>query len=214
VARSRRGGRGGIVPLRGATTAFGEDDQLVESRFPWGARVTGCRTVVLGLLVLIASSNAQAGDGVEVAGDILQYALPATAYGMTAINRDGEGALQYSKAAALTLGVTHALKVIVDEERPDGGGQSFPSGHTSISFSAAEFVRKRYGWEYGAPAYAAAAFVGFSRVQADRHYVHDVVAGAVIGVASSAVFTTPFHGWCILAEAADGRYALVATRSW
>jgi len=32
-----------------------------------------------------------------------------------------------------------------------------PSGHTAISFSPAEFLRKRYGWEWGLPGYAAAS---------------------------------------------------------
>ena len=42
-------------------------------------------------------------------------------------------------------------KYSLDERRPNGGKESFPSGHTSISFSAAEFMRKGYGWEYGVP---------------------------------------------------------------
>ena len=174
---------------------------------------SGAFALVL-LLFLGASGTARAHDGVELAGDILQFALPATAYGMTAYHRDGDGALQYTEAAALTLGVTTALKYTIDAERPDGGSQSFPSGHTSICFSAAEFARKRYDWGYGAPLYAAAAFVGYSRVEAERHYVRDVVSGAVIGIASSYLFTSPFHGWGVGVLAADGCYGLVATRPW
>jgi len=185
------------------------------SRAAGKTRATIHGTFTLGLLLfLMASANAQASDGIELAGTILMYALPVTAYGMTASHDDGEGALQYSEAAALTLGVTFTLKNTIDAERPDGGSQSFPSGHTSVSFSAAEFVRKRYGPEYGMPLYAAAAFVGYSRVEADRHYVRDVVAGAVIGIASSYLFTSPYYGWSILAEAADGYYGLVAVRPW
>ncbi len=43
-------------------------------------------------------------------------------------------------------------------------------------------MRKRYGWDYGIPAYAAASFVGYSRVESGKHYAHDVVAGAAIGI--------------------------------
>jgi len=173
------------------------------------------RTFIFGLLLFLeASGSAQAREGIELAGDILQFALPATAYGMTAYHHDGNGALQYTETAALTLGVTYTLKYTINAERPDGGSQSFPSGHTSISFSAAEFVRKRYGWEYGVPLYAAAAFVGYSRVEARRHYVQDVFAGAAIGIASSYVFTGPFHGWHIQMLAADGYYRLIAVRPW
>ena len=167
----------------------------------------------LGFLVLLtAPGNAQAHDAIELAGDILHVALPATAYGMTAYHRDGAGALQYTEAAALTLGVTFTLKYTIDAERPDGGSHSFPSGHTSISFSAAEFVRKRYGREYGLPMYALASFVGYSRVEAEEHYVRDVLAGAAIGIASSYVFTEPYLGLQITPEAGGGYYGLFATR--
>lgn len=86
------------------------------------------------------------------------------------------------------------------ERRPNGGNQSFPSGHTSISFSAAEFMRERYGWEYGLPAYAVASFVGYSRVESNQHYPRDVVAGAAIGILSSYIFTKPYHGYTVSLE--------------
>src|SRR5438876_165793 len=98
-----------------------------------------------------------AADGIQTAGDVLQFVLPATAGGLTLGYRDGQGALQLGESLAVTLGVTYALKYSIDERRPNGGSQSFPSGHTSISFAAAEFMRKRYGWEYGVPAYGVAS---------------------------------------------------------
>lgn len=98
------------------------------------------------LLCCIAGVDARA-DGIETAGDVLLVVLPATAAGMTLIYKDGEGALQFGESAALTLGVTYGLKYTVHETGPNGGSNSFPSAHTSISFSAAEFMRKRYGWE-------------------------------------------------------------------
>src|SRR5437867_3085874 len=87
-----------------------------------------------------------AADTIETAGDILQFVLPATAAGLTLGYRDGQGALQLGESLAVTLGATYALKYTVDEQRPNGGSHSFPSGHTSVSFSAAEFMRERYGW--------------------------------------------------------------------
>jgi len=104
---------------------------------------------------------------------------------------DGNGALEFGESAALTLGVTYGLKYTVNEKRPNGGGQSFPSAHTSISFSSAEFMRKRYGWEYGIPAYAAASFVAYSRVEAGEHHPHDVVAAQPLEL--SAVTFSPNH---------------------
>lgn len=144
----------------------------------------------------------QAGDGIQSAGDALRLILPATAAGTALLHRDRGGAVQFLEAASLTGVVTEALKVIVDEKRPNGNRYSFPSGHTSISFCSAEFLRKRYGWRYGAPAYAAAVFVGYSRVQARKHWIHDVAAGAAIGAAFSA-WRTRSRG-TIRAEAFSG----------
>ena len=80
---------------------------------------------------------------------------------------------------------------------------SFPSGHTSAASSGASFIQKRYGWQCGIPAYLAASFVGWSRVEADQHYIEDVLAGAAIGFVGTYIFTenykekiaiTPFAG--------------------
>jgi membrane-associated phospholipid phosphatase len=169
----------------------------------------------LALLVCIVSRNqAQATDAVETAGDILQLALPAAAGGLTIAYQDWQGTLQLGESAATTLGVTYLLKYTVNETRPNGGNYSFPSAHTSISFSAAEFLRKRYGWEYGIPAYAAASFVAYSRVEAREHYPHDVLAGAAIGIFSSYIFTRPYKGWHAQLEG-DARYfGIRLSRSW
>jgi membrane-associated phospholipid phosphatase len=66
-------------------------------------------------------------------------------------------------------------------------------------------MRKRYGWEYGVPAYALASFVAYSRVESRQHYAHDVIAGAALGIISSYIFTRPYHGWNVELEA-DGKY--------
>src|SRR5260370_1228210 len=155
-----------------------------------------------------------AADGIQTTGDVLQFVLPATAGGLTLGYRDGQGALQLGESLAVTLGVTYALKYSIDERRPNGGSQSFPSGHSSISFSAAEFMRERYGWEYGVPAYAAASFVAYSRVESGEHYPHDVVAGAAIGMMSSYLFTRPYKGWHVEVEADGKSYGVSFSHSW
>ncbi|MBN2201013.1 phosphatase PAP2 family protein [bacterium] len=153
-------------------------------RPPFGA---GRRLAVSALALWMTGIPAlRAGDGIQSAGDALRLVLPATAIGTALLQRDFQGAVQFIEAAALTGVVTEALKVIVDEKRPNGNRYSFPSGHTSISFCSAEFFRKRYGWRVGAPAYAASVFVGVSRVQARKHWIHDVAAGAAIGAAFGA----------------------------
>ena len=155
-----------------------------------------------------------AADGMETAGDVLQFVLPATAAGLTLAYHDGAGALELGESLAVTLGITLALKYSINEHRPNGGGESFPSGHTSISFSAAEFTRKRYGWKYGVPMYVAASFVGYSRVESGEHYTHDVIAGAGIGILSSYIFGSPYKGWNASAEGDTKSFAFKVSRAF
>jgi membrane-associated phospholipid phosphatase len=164
--------------------------------------------------LLLSVRPSFASDGIQTAGDMLQFVLPASAYALTLANHDGKGAVQYTESAALTLGVTYALKYSLDTERPNGGSHSMPSGHTSISFSAAEFMRKRYGWEYGVPAYAAASFVAYSRVESREHHPQDVIVGAAIGIASSYIFTKPYHGWDVQADVGEKYYGIRLSRSF
>jgi membrane-associated phospholipid phosphatase len=42
----------------------------------------------------------------------------------------------------------------------------------------------------GLPAHLVAAFVGVARVKADKHFVHDVIAGAAIGEAAGWLLTS------------------------
>ena len=170
--------------------------------------------VALFVLCFAQGIDAYAGDAIKTAGDILQYVIPATAGGLTLGYRDYKGTLQFGESVALTEGLTYGLKYTVNETRPDGGSQSFPSGHASISFCGAEFIRKRYGWELGIPAYAAASFVAYSRVEANEHYPHDVIAGAAIGMLSSFIFTKPYKGWEVKTEAGPGLHGLFLSKSW
>lgn len=136
---------------------------------------------------------------IEKAGTVLKYAIPASALLATWVleprseagHEDGKphwllmgGSPRHDLFLALgrTVVVTKALKYTVDETRPNGEPHSFPSGHTSMAFTGAEFIRKQYGWGWGTPAYLAAGFVGWSRVETDHHYWRDVVAGAAIGI--------------------------------
>jgi PAP2 superfamily len=172
---------------------------------------------MLGGLALVLCQTAGAAEplsasqrNVEQAGGVVRWAIPATALLATWLIDPvrGGGAADDAQARsnldllhlggsprhdlALALGrtwlLTGALKISVDETRPDGGAHSFPSGHTSMAFAGAEFLRKQYGWRWGAPAYVAASFVGWSRVEARRHYTQDVLAGALIGMLAN-------HDW-------------------
>jgi membrane-associated phospholipid phosphatase len=134
-------------------------------------------------------------DGLTNTGDVMAYVLPATALGLTWYFKDGEGAWQFGKSAAISMAITFGLKYAVDAPRPNGEPYSFPSGHATITFSSAEFMRVRYGWKFGVPAYLLATFVGYSRVHGHEHYYRDVIAGAAIGIVTAHLLTKPFHGW-------------------
>ena len=156
-----------------------------------------------------------ASDNIELAGDIIQIIIPVTAGGMALYKDDQEGVIQFSKSFLTTLGVTYALKYSIDAERPNGGSHSFPSGHTSAAFSGASFLQKRYGWDYGIPAYIAASFVGYSRIESDNHYLQDVLAGAAIGVVSTYIFTDAYQkGIVVTPFVGGGTYGILLSATF
>lgn len=163
---------------------------------------------------LFSSARIFAESSVELSGDALSIALPTVAAGMTLALKDRTGTWEFAESFGVTMAVTYTLKYTVTEARPSGSGRSFPSGHTSASFSAAEFVRKRYGWEYGIPAYALASYVGYTRVEAGAHHPHDVVAGAGIGILSSYIFTRRYHGWKAEIEGDTRSVCVGVCRDW
>ena len=77
---------------------------------------------------------------------------------------------------------TYLLKFGVGRERPDNGDYlSFPSGHTSHSFTIAAITNELYGWKAGTVAYLLATLSAVSRIHDNRHYFSDVVFGAGLG---------------------------------
>lgn len=155
------------------------------------------KTYVMAIVVLLMNffvmqAYADNTKAIERAGDVLQIAIPAAAYGATFYLDDKEGRSQFHQSFATNFVVTHGLKRAINRERPNGGDHSFPSGHTSAAFQGAAFIHKRYGVEYAIPAYVGATFVGYSRVKANKHHTSDVLAGAAIGTLSSWYFTKQY----------------------
>jgi membrane-associated phospholipid phosphatase len=147
--------------------------------------------LALGAALLLASPAQASDKGWGTASDVGRDALVVTALGLPAVQGDWQGTRQAAFSLGATFAVTFGLKQLVHEERPDeSDDKSFPSGHTSSSFAAAATLQKRYGWQVGLPAHAVAAFVGVARVKADKHFVHDVIAGAAIGEAAGWLLTS------------------------
>ena len=139
----------------------------------------------MGLLSLQASAL----DSMTRSANIVTMGLPAFAAGMSLLNDDTAGLVQLVKSEAVTLGIVEVLKSTIHETRPNGkDDKSFPSGHAAVAFSAAQYLQTKGGWEYGAPAYAAASFVAYARVDAREHRWRDVAAGAATGMLTTRYF--------------------------
>ena len=151
--------------------------------------------VLITSLLLIGSNNLLGQSRtIQSSGDVLLFALPASALTSSLILKDYKGTLQFAKGFAVNQAITIGLKYATDKKRPfNNGDRAFPSGHTSTTFQSAAFIQKRYGWKYGIPAYALAGFTGYSRINAQKHDGWDVLAGAVVGVGSAYLFTTPYQ---------------------
>ncbi|WP_181919296.1 phosphatase PAP2 family protein [Alkalilimnicola ehrlichii] len=144
-----------------------------------------------GVLLALPASQARAQEVIEVTGNALRVFLPAAAWAATYVDQDGEGRDQFYWALGSTVVTTVALKLAVDSEGPDGQAYAFPSGHTSMAFSSASFIQRRYGWRYAWPIYGLAGVVGWSQLESDQADWEDVVAGAAIGFAFTWLFVEP-----------------------
>ncbi len=88
------------------------------------------------------------------------------------------------KTTLYSMVTTNVLKYTVGETRPAGDEDvSFPSGHATAAFAFATVVATEHGLPWAIPSYALASFIAYSRLNDNRHYTHDVIAGATIGTA-------------------------------
>jgi membrane-associated phospholipid phosphatase len=142
--------------------------------------------LVVGLPLAPTSARA---DTAQRIGDVIAIALPAGAAVGALAAGDPRGVVQLGEAFGTTMAVVYVLKPTIDRTRPNGGRQSFPSGHAASAFAGAAFLERRYGWRLGVPAGLLASFVAWSRVESHEHYTSDVVAGAAIGIGANLVFT-------------------------
>jgi membrane-associated phospholipid phosphatase len=126
--------------------------------------------------------------------DYTQY-LPALvvftldAAGLKGKTKPQKQLLLYALGNVTATAIVQPMKRIIGRERPNQSDfHSFPSGHTSTAFVAAEFLHQEYGhyspW-ISAAGYATAAATGYLRLYNNQHWLGDVLAGAAIGMAST-----------------------------
>jgi len=109
------------------------------------------------------------------------YSLISASFG------NPRGLLRAEEMALATVysGVaTSVLKVVFREGRPNNptDKKSMPSGHATTAFAFAGLVGAEHEWYWAVPAYSLALITAYSRINDNKHYLHDVMAGATIGV--------------------------------
>lgn len=96
-----------------------------------------------------------------------------------------EHALRAADSLLSSTLITSALKRIVREKRPDSDKRtSFPSGHATAAFAVAT-MQSHFHPHQALFWYGGASLIAYSRVKLHRHYTHDVVAGAAVGILTS-----------------------------
>ena len=155
--------------------------------------LSAIRSVLLVLCLSVSvAPAARASDGVEVAGDYLQYILPISG----AVCSFGRSAFSdYAIRFTVHLGLVHGPKNLLGETpmniRPHGGDKGFPSGHTAAAFYGASYLARecvnKSPWGQAA-VFGAAMFTGGSRIEAGAHFLFQVMFGALVGFGADRLF--------------------------
>ncbi len=174
-----------LVPLTGALV-FAVDD-FDERVSDWAVKHTP-----------IFGSPRDARDASDDLRDVLLAEVVVTALVTPSGDFSDEWIVSKSKGGAVELlalgateSVTSVLKSTTGRTRPDkGNGKSFPSGHASAAFSYATLANRNIDSIHMPqtlkPAIKAgnlllASGVGWARVEGQKHFPSDVLAGAALG---------------------------------
>jgi membrane-associated phospholipid phosphatase len=145
------------------------------------------------------AANANTDEGLQNVGQGVAIALPLVAGGISLYKDDWNGMGQLALATGATVGTSYLLSHFVKEDRPycepapGCDNHSFPSNTAALAFAPAQYLWNRYGWEYGVPAYAAAGFVGASRILSQQHHWWDVATSGVMAWGYNWAITSRYH---------------------
>ena len=169
---------GGIAAGIGTVAVFDEDIQHAIRR-----NRTGTLTTVF--------------DNIQPLGNEYAIGIVGTFYLAGEIFKDPRAkatALDSISASAIASGlIDNSLKYVVGRARPTdnrgaydfspfSGRDSFASGHTTEAFALASVISEHYQSPLVAVgAYGLASMVGYARLNNNRHWPSDVLAGAAIG---------------------------------
>lgn len=155
-------------------------------------------TTALAALLAFQALPAAADDEYtrsELSADVVTAALPLAAFAVAHYKDDGAGEGEFLRSNAASLLINTTLRVAFNEtswgERPNGNQYAFPSGHVAFVVTQAAFLRERFGWKYGLPAYALSGYVAWVRVDTDHHHWRDVIAAVALSEAVAQLWVTP-----------------------
>lgn len=132
------------------------------------------------------------GNGKYVYPALVAAWVAGRASGSDGFRRASGHALVAASAAGVAV---TALKWTFGRKRPSSGydsdhfdnfefgDSSFPSGHTAVAFSIASSLSRDIKGRWDDVAfYGAATLTGFARMNDNKHWLSDVVAGATVGI--------------------------------
>jgi len=176
--------------IAGTVAGFGQLPSRTNAAWLIGGGVAAAATHpadddVSRRLVASDPANDLLGPGALIGSGAVQLGAGAAAYSIGRLADSPCAAAiggDLLRAQLIAEALTFAMQYSIRRTRPDhGSGFSFPSGHASVTFATAT-VLQRFGWRVGVPAYALASYVAVSRIQAERHYLSDVVFGSALGI--------------------------------
>jgi len=129
-------------------------------------------------------------------GDLTLALFPAAVWAVGAASGNqsvSDYGQKISRAAIAGFAVSTVIKGVTLRDRPHSGkvygfwegGNSFPSGHSTVAWAIAATSVKHFQEHKWVPwvAFPAAGVIAFSRVSSGNHFPSDAVAGSLIGFA-------------------------------
>lgn len=184
------------------------------------------RRIRLALVLLALSLPAPRVAAADIdawelaATDVLTGVVPLGALWLTYDKDDGAGREQYLWSMGTTLVVINGARLAFNEHewgtRPNGHPYGFPSGHLAFFGAGAAFLQDRYGWRWGVPAWAGAAYTAYVRVEDDHHRWRDVAVSSAFAFASSKYFVSRYPDTTVkpLVDLRSGWFGLQVQYQW
>jgi membrane-associated phospholipid phosphatase len=138
-------------------------------------------------------TNGVAPGRVTNLDDYIQYGPTAIQIGVIIAGYEGKNEA-FDQAGIFLIGTgiyvatTQGLKAAIKEVRPDGGANSYPSGHTATAFFGASVLAHEFRDthpEFVIAGYTLATATGALRIANSKHWLTDVLMGSAIGIASA-----------------------------